>query len=477
MSVPRALWLIFSIALALRVAYVIAMYLIAGPDGLLSEDSSLYFDLGDMFVRYGDFVRPAETGFAPETERMPLYVIWLALHRVISGVSEPLFPALTQGVLDALACLVIARTAGLFDRRLIVPAGLIAACNPTQIVVSGLILNDSVFFLFCCVGLYAALDWLRTPSWRAAIVLGGALGLGVSTRTMLLPWTALIALVLPFLGLIAADGARRLVDRARRFGVGVAHMTLVVVLCLAVQAPIFARNISEYGTIYLTSQGGTHSLLWVAPLVREAVDGTSREQGARDYEAHFIARYPTPSTDPFEQSRERDTVAREVFGEFGVGPIAKAWAIGAAINLFSPASLVSPPVRALPRTGFLDAPGETKLAKIRGYLFANDNPTYAWIMILTGVGAIALRLVELFGLGLVARARGAASARLWRTSLAVLLLWAGYVLAVNGPIASAKYRLPIEPLAALGLAMVIAALLDRRAQRHRAAAHRPSGSR
>ncbi len=477
MSTARVLWLIFGVALALRVAYALAMYLIAGPDGLQSEDSGLYLSLSEIFVRYGDFVRPVEGGLVPETERMPLYVIWLALHRMISGASDPLFPSLTQGVLDALACLVIARMAALFDRRYMLPAGLVAALNPTQIVVSALILNDSVFFLFCCLALYGALLWLRGPNWRAAIVLGAALGLGVSTRTMLLPWTALIALLLPILALVVHGVGVQWNAYPRLVGRSVAHMSLVVLLCLAVQAPIFARNLGTYGSIYLTSQGGTHSLLWIAPLVREAADGTSHEQGARDNNARFDARYPVPSENPFEQSRQRDALGREVLSELGVGAIAKAWIIGAAINLFSPAALVSPPMRALPRTGFFSAPGETKLAKVRHFLFANDSPTYAWVMLLTGLGAIAFRLVELLGLGLVARARGAASARLRRASLAVLLMWAGYVLLVNGPVASAKYRLPIEPLAALGLAIVILALLDWRARRGASAAHGQSASR
>ncbi len=477
MSTARALWLIFGIALVLRVAYAIAMYLVAGPEGLQSEDSGLYLSLGEIFVRYGDFVRPVEGGIVPETERMPLYVIWLALHRVISGTSDPLFPALTQGVLDALACLLIARIAALFDRRLMLLAGLVAALNPTQVVVSALILNDSVFFLLCCLALYGALLWLRAPNWRAAIVLGAALGLGVSTRTMLLPWTALIALLLPVLALVVHGVGARWNAYYRMFGLSVAHMTLVVLLCLVVQAPIFARNIGTYGSVYLTSQGGTHSLLWIAPLVREAADGTSHEKGAHENEARFEALYPVPSDNPFETSRQRDALGREVLGELGVGAIAKAWIIGGVINLFSPAALVSPPLRELPRTGFFGAPGETKGEKIKNFLFANDSPIYAWVMILTGLGAIAFRLVELFGLGLVIRARGAASTRLWRASFAVLVLWAGYVLLVNGPVASAKYRLPIEPLAALGLAMVILAYLDWRARRRVGVAHGPLESR
>jgi len=473
MSTARALWLVFMVALALRAAYAIAMYLVAGAGGLESEDSSLYQSLAEMFVRHGDFVHPTPTGIEPETGRMPLYVIWLALHRGISGSGDPLFPALTQGVLDAFACLAIARMAGLFDRRLILAAGLVAACNPTQIVTSALILSDSVFFFFCCLALLAALTWLRQPGWRPAIMLGGALGLGLSVRAMLLPWAAFIAVLLPLLMLIIDSDARRGRTTVRHFG----QMAVVMLLCLVVQAPIFARNRGTYGSSHLTSQGGPHSLLWIAPLVREAADGTPHEAGMLDNLARFEARHPEPAQNPFEQSAAMSGVAREALSELGGGAVAKAWLIGAALNLFSPAILVSPPVRALPRTGFFATPGDTKLAKIGNFLFANDNPLYAWIMLLTGLGAIALRLFEFVGLGLVGRARGSPRPRYVRCALAVLLLWAGYVLVVNGPIASAKYRLSVEPLAALGLAALILALWDWRRRRAGRPAAAPAGSR
>ena len=69
-----------------------------GAEALLAGDSVLYLGLGRDFVSEGDFVRFIDDarGFEPETERMPLYVIWLALHQWLSGISAPLFPALTQ---------------------------------------------------------------------------------------------------------------------------------------------------------------------------------------------------------------------------------------------------------------------------------------------------------------------------------------------------------------------------------------------
>jgi hypothetical protein len=64
-----------------------------------------------------------------------------------------------------------------------------------------------------------------------------------------------------------------------------------------------------------------------------------------------------------------------------------------------------------------------------------------------------------------------------RSGLVLLLVWAGYILVVNGPIASAKYRLPIEPLAAIGLALLVVALGDRLKNRATSPARRPAGSR
>lgn len=469
-TMAHALWLIFGLGFALRLAYALAMYFAAGPAGLMSEDSAMYQLLAEAFVAQGDFVQSAAAGAPPETERMPLYVLWLALHRAISGTIDPLFPALTQGALDALACVVIARLAGLFDRRLMLLAGLVAVCNPTQIVVSALILNDSLFYFFCCLALCAALDWLRAPNWRAALVLGGALGLGLSTRAMMLPWLLVLAMMLPILALVV-----------RRFSLRVlAHMAAMVLLCLIVQAPIIARNLSQYDAIRFTSQGGTHALLWLAPLVREAADGTPHQQGARDYQARYEAAYPEAVDNPFERSRRMSEVAHEILAELGLGTIAKAWLIGGAINLFSPSPILAPPVRDLPRTGFFSAPGESKLDKIRNFLFRNDNPTYGWILVLSGLGAIGFRLLELIGigLGLAAPRRPPEVARFVRSGLVLLLLWAGYILVVNGPIASAKYRLPIEPLAAIGLALLVVAVGDWLKRRAVAAPMRPTrGSR
>ncbi|MEE8172072.1 MAG: hypothetical protein V3T62_04000, partial [Alphaproteobacteria bacterium] len=158
MTPARTLWLIFAVALVVRLAYTLGLYIGMGAEAFLSDESVFYLKLGRTFVAEGDFLKEVGIGFQPVTERMPLYVIWLAVHQFVSGTAAPLFPALTQGALDAFACVLIARTAMLLDPRLLLPGGLFAACNPTQIIVGAMILTDSLFFFFVCLMLYAAVQ-------------------------------------------------------------------------------------------------------------------------------------------------------------------------------------------------------------------------------------------------------------------------------------------------------------------------------
>jgi len=457
----RTLWLIFTAATLVRLAYTLGLYIALGAETFLVEDSDLYLSLGRDFVTEGDFVRllDGEPGYRVETERMPLYIIWLAIHQWLSGSMTPLFPALTQGAVDAFACVLIARTAALLDPRLLLPAGLIASFNPTQFVVSAMILTDSLFFFFVCLMLYAAIKWLREPNWRWTLLLGLALGLGVSTRVMLLPAVAALAILLP-LALVWL----------RRFRVAaLAHVVAFVIICVTLQAPILVRNVSVYGSVQLTSQAGAHTLLWLAPAVLEAVDGTPHAEGARIMQTRYEKGLGGPqSVNPFERSAQMSEAAWRAIGDLGTGATIKAWLTGAAISLFSPAAILSPPVSNLPRTGFFDMPGDSKWQKISAFLLDNDNSTYGWVLL---VGFFTILLMRLVQFGGFARGILVRTGREVPILLTLMMLWMLYILLVNGPIASPKYRLPIEPFTVILGAVALLSAKDwfaRRAARRQA---------
>jgi hypothetical protein len=213
--------------------------------------------------------------------------------------------------------------------------------------------------------------------------------------------------------------------------------------------------VTLYGAWALTSQGGTHLLYWVVPLVGEAKTGTPRDIGAKQAAAELRQRFPQKDANPFVEVRRHSEFGREKLMTLGPSAIAKAWTTGAAINLASPAIITLPPVAALPRTGFYDTKGANAVEKIGNFLFRSDNALFAWIALAGIAGVGIMGLLQLAGLLELLRRPG---------TIAVLLLlglWTGFVLIINGPVASPKYRLPIEPALVLLAGVGFCAVKDR----------------
>lgn len=217
---------------------------------------------------------------------------------------------------------------------------------------------------------------------------------------------------------------------------GYAAMIAVITgLCVT---PILLRNWTERNAFALTPQGGMHLAYWVVPLVKEAKDGTPWERTAATMKRRVEQRRSASDTDPFYETRIAAQVGRETLMELGYAAIAKAWAVGAAINLASPAIILSPPVLQLPRKGFYATPGNTPAEKIFNFVFRSDNSSYALALLLGGIGVAIVRLIQIIGLLSLSRSVPI-------SNVLLLVGWIGYILAVNGPVASPKYRLPMEP--------------------------------
>lgn len=207
-------------------------------------------------------------------------------------------------------------------------------------------------------------------------------------------------------------------------------------------APISMRNHALYGSWSLTPQGGMHLARWVVPLIWEVRDGMPWARGYHEMERRAAKKLHVVDENPFQQSQRYTDVAIEELKQIGIVPIAKAWAYGAVLNLGTPGILLSPPVIQLPRTGFYATPGASMPQKISNFLFRTDNATYAWILLTGVVGVALVRLVQLVGYAAMIAQKHFAAALL-------LAGWCLFILCVNGPIASPKYRLPIEPALAV----------------------------
>ena len=420
-----AFW-VFGTAVLVRAAYLLAIY--SGEGSLVHVDSQMWLDFGAEPSRW-----------LGNHERMPLYPLYLGLFNAVFG-RDPLPPVIGQIFVDAATCVLIARMAGTLDRRLTLVAGLLAALNPTQIVMSCVLLGDTLFIFFVAGTLAAGLRWLRASDPRDALAMGLWGGLALANRSLVWPMLALAPV-----GMLVVAWLRRLGWRRILLGV-----TAFAAAAACFAGPIVLRNRIDHGVWALSSQFGAHSANWIVPLVQQTKDGTPFDDSQAA--ARRFVREKDPDfdlRDPFVQAREWSAYTRDQLAELGIAAIAQAWIAGAAINFFSPAVLMSPPLMALPRTGYYATPGTGNIEKMTNFLFRNDNVAYARWLAFGAAIEVPLKLLALLGLaaGLIER----------DTRLATLFLvtWIAYILVASGPVASAKYRLPIEPACVIAVAMAV----------------------
>lgn len=421
------LWL-FLFALSIRWAYTLAIYATMGDGGIVIADGHGYMSDARRLVELlrAGTLQPGQW-LGTDLSTMPVFSWLLALHVLAFGSQGAFAYVLTQGALDATTCLFVYGMAAAIADRFALPAGIAAAINPTHVILAGLVYTDTPFLLFVAIMLFGSLRWLRSPSFGAAVLTGIGLGGAALTRVLIVPWAPALILFL-----LAALVFRRSLRLSH-----IGHATAVAAIVALCVAPILMRNVLNHGSWSLTSQGGIHLAYWVVPLVKEAKDGTPWEKTSRAMENKVKARYATRTEEPFEASRRAAEVGREALAELGYFAIAKAWIIGAGINVASPAIILSPPVSQLPRTGFYGTAGASPAEKILSFIFQSDNRTYALALIFGVLGVAVMRLMQLIGLVAVTRIAPAAAI--------LMVLWMSFVLAVNGPVASPKYRLPMEP--------------------------------
>jgi hypothetical protein len=420
---------IFLAALAIRWGYASVLFASMGVSGLIGNDSLGYLAGADIFAKAiaAGAVHGAEW-FGPQGYAMPLFQWVIALCALAFGTHAPFAYVLLQGLLDACTCILIYRIAFEIDPRFAAPAGVVATLNPTQIVLSALVYTDTLFLFFVAVFLLATVKWLQRPTVVSAVMIAVALGAATLTRALAGPFAPFLLLFLVAAAILArrprGQFVRQLVASA-----------VIYTLCIA---PVIYRNVASFGVWSLTPQGGQHLALWVAPLVKEAKDGTPWQQTYNQNQKLTEQRFPSPAANLFELSNRYTEIGREQLAQLGPGAILKAWVNGAAINLAAPAIILSPPISQLPRTGFYETPGATPFQKITNFLFHSDNAVYSWILIVGVAGVVLVRLIQLSGVVLMLQNRTH-----WPV-LCLFGLWIVYILAVDGPVASPKYRLPLE---------------------------------
>ena len=433
-SDPRFLLGLFLFALVVRLSYVLAGYWLVGPESLLGPDSLGFLQQAQFLADGRSAFTADETGaFALDINNMPVAFLLMALTLTAGQTPDPLMFVLVQCGFDSLTCLIIGWIVSRLHAQAAIAATVLAAVNPTQIVLSGLFYTDTVFTFFVAAALAVSIRWLERPGYGWCVLIGLLWGAALMTRAFVLYWLFL----LPFLLLPAAAFLERRLRLDRLVQVGMA-----AICCIAVAAPILDRNYERYERISLSAQSGAHLLYWVLPLVKEFKDGTPVAETNVTSHRDLVARYPDyKALSPFAQSDLHAGIAREELRKLGLSAIAGAWTTGAILNLGAPATTIMPLVDNLPRQGFYGTPGDNTADKIFNFLTQDGASVYIGATLIGGMAMPVWLVFALLGFAAVCRSGGFPLA----TGL-LLFLWAGYTLGINGPVVSPKYRLPLEPV-------------------------------
>lgn len=432
----RAIWIILAVAVILRGAFLVAGW--NRPRSFFTPDSHDYDALARAMIERGEFSRTGDG--RPEIFRTPGYPLFLATVYALSGGSVQVAVAV-QILLDVMLCLLVY----LLGKRLCSPGvGLIAAgvqaVSPAAVVCSVRLLSGGIFTLLLTVVLILLVDCLRGPRpWRALLA-GGLMGLACLVRPIGLPVIAVLF------------GVQ--LSRIRRWRPAVVFAAAAA----AVVAPWMLRNYAAAGYGKLSSVADFNLFYNNASALVEAHPQVQLNEGQRELlalPARSPASWPDVKTlnDPAFVNRCR----REGLAILTAHPLRYAGVhLRTTLNVLLPAA-----------TDVLEVAGVTAggkgtlgvlrreglLAAIRHYFGGALWPLWLCVplMLLTGVKFAGAAI------GAVRHLRWNMRAEIWLIFLTIL-----YFALVPGPVAHARFRVPIAPLlsvaAGAGIAWLVAKL-------------------
>jgi len=430
---------VFVLALLIR---LINVALLHGGNAFFAEsDATTYWAMGAALAQ--------RSGFWPTlssmTDRMPLYPVLLAVVRSVFG-DAPRAVAVIQAVIDAGTCTIIAALGALISPAVGLIAGILAAVSATLIIFSSQILTDTLFLFFFSIMLLAGAHFLLRPASSLAVAAGLAGGLALATRFGIL---LLLLAAVPVIFVASAMQGRSLSRAA-------AAAIVFLVAATAPIAPVLVRNLIEFSSFNLATQTGDHLAFWIVPLVAQRADGTPYDASVarmqKLYQQRLAASGLNEDSNPFLLASIKSKLAREEMARLPPAAFVKSWLEGMAVNLIAPALLADPRVRALPKPSFYETPGASLWERTKTYLFGNPG-LYQALLVIGLAAMLPFLLLEAAGFVMLA-------CRLpWAAACAGGLL--GYFLLLSGPVATPKYRIPMEPVLIVLSAIPVAWLVER----------------
>jgi len=396
------------------------------------EDSQMYWDIGLCINDVGDFCRVTHEGIRPETERVPLYPLFLAAHLHSFALALPSV-LLSQAILDSMNAVLVALLGSRFGSKVGICVGFIYTISHNFILHSSLILPETftlfLFLLFVLLTLNVRTFTIHSSfGW---VVFGCAMG-------VLGGLLILSKIVLQFMVLATmAFGVFSISKNSHRL-LYLITFCLGMAMCLA---PLLERNINRFGAYSLSSQSGTHALFWVLGNCISLNEGSSFSSVSKPLKKSFYDDLSSKGIEPaevspFELSSLKFNYAANEAIDLDVDVIFKCWVFGAAKNLVAPSYLLDQRIRKYNLGSFYESSGDGLFEKVRRFLFDN-HWVYTSGFVIGSIGSsiwVSLAFVGVF-----------MTPRKLRMDVFFFVSVIGLFLLVSGPVGGAKYRIFFEP--------------------------------
>jgi len=416
---------VFIVALIIRISYA---WFFVEESNLFLEDQMMYIQLAQHYPL---------TGFLGVTsERMPGYPFLVATIYNIFGESN-MAVVMMQVLIDSLACVVIGLIAETVVYRSFIVAGIVSAVNLNMIILSGMVLTDTLFLFLFSLFILFAFRYLKHLTkiqlfLAVSFLCFATLVRPVSYYLLLLLFPLLIGFIL---------------WKKVSFKQAVYSLLLYMVPVVIAFGSLHLRNYDEYSSFSLTSQGGSHALHWVVPATYQYSGQGSYQEGqvfAKDHMEHAMSKDNLESLpdNPFKSSSYRMRVAKEALTDLGLLNILHAWSSAAVVNLLAPSIAHAPIVRSMEHPSFYATSGNGAIEKLLNYITNTDGLLYLLIIIIGTIISLVFLIISMFGfyrmIGLAWFEKKNREILLF--SLFIII----YFIAITGPVIGVKYRLPIE---------------------------------
>ena len=443
---------VFLIALIIR--GILFLNVVSHPQVIFQPDSRMYVSLAQGLRQYGTLCYP-DRPEQPDVERVPGYPLFLASIFWLFGENF-LAVVMIQIILDSLSCVLVYHLGEAVWRGTGLISGILAALNMGMITYSQFILNDSLFLFIFLLLLLIVLKFIREREWKLGAVLGAGMGIAALIRPVV---AYLPLLLIPFFLFYSA------IKSEASLGVSTGKAIFIGIIFILTLSPWLIRNYVHYGRFRLTAQSGEHLLQYIVPFVWQYSNGIPFIDGMKRTSREFQGKARKEGLDltkiaPFEKSDNQVEMAIDYLKKAPKGAIAKAWIFGIIKNLFAPAIIDLSYLLNIERPHFFYTQGKRFFDRALNFV-RNIKGFFGWVVVISLITLVLTRLLQLWGLVQALRYR------IWDGIFLFMIML--YFLLLSGPVGYAKYRLPIEPiliiLMAVGIKELYAKLLDVRGRR------------